>query len=258
MAFLGCLLSAVALLLTPHSLTGRIQYLCRRVFGVPLGIGHSLALAAQASQTRPSTVDVVELERLKAETQQLRNHIANLQAQRDEQQRRIDYLSGLRSRPGWERMIFEQAGIVTALDADHLILNRGTRDGLTLNRFVISSNAVVGIVQELWDRQARMALISGQDTYVQVYIGSPGVKGILHGLGQGAIEIQNVPTGRKVAKGMTVYASPQAGLEAPTAVGTVLSCEPDEREPLLWRIEVQPAVDLTQLIWLDVIVANGT
>jgi len=250
--FLGCFLGATIVLLIPHSLTSQCQYAFRSVLRVPLGISRSLTLAAKA----PSSPDIssqAHLE-LKEAIQKLENHTANLTALLAKQEQTIDRLTQLRTQPEWQRLSFVPASVFTTSGDDHVVLNRGVRDGIQPKYFILADNAIVGQITETSRHQATLELISDIGVFLPVYVGTTKITGILRGLGQGRCVIRNVRHSQPVEIGQLVYANNQPNLlSIPIVVGQVSACERDEQTPHLWMIEMTPAVALEQLDQVDVI-----
>jgi hypothetical protein len=250
--FLGCFLCATIVLLVPHSLTSKCQYGFRRVFCVPLGISRSLTLAAK-TPTPPEISSQEHLE-LRQAFQRLTNHAANLTAVIAKQEATIDRLTQSRTEPEWEKLGFVPANVFTALGDDHVVINRGFRDGVESKYFILANNAIVGQVTETNRHQATIELVSDEGAFLPVYIDTPTTKGILRGLGQGHCAIQNVAHARPVKAGQSVYTHNQRGLLGiPIVVGYVSACDRDEEKPHLWNIKMKPAATLEQLGQVDVI-----
>lgn len=250
--FLGCFLGATIVLLVPHSLTSKCQYGFRRIFCVPLGISHSLALAAKAPAS-PEISSQGHLE-LQQAFQRLSNHAANLTAVIAKQEATIDRLTQSRTEPEWQKLGFVPANVFTALGDDQVVINRGYRDGVEPEYFILANNAVVGQVTETNRHQATVELISDDGAFLSVYIDTPKTKGILRGLGQGRCAIKTVAYKLPVKTGQSVYTHNQPGLLGiPIIVGQVSSCERDEENPHLWSITMTPAVALDQVGQVDVI-----
>jgi len=250
--FLGCFLGATIVLLVPHGLTSKCQYAFRRVFCVPLGISRSLTLSATAPA--PPEISSEKYHTLQQEFQKLSNHAANLTAVITKQEGTIDRLTQLRVEPEWQKLSFVPANVFTAQGDDNVVINRGTRDLVQLKCFILANNAIVGKVSEIQKHQATIELISHQGAFLPVYINTRETQGVCHGLGQGQMEIQSVRYNRPVAMGQPVYTCNQAGLlGTPIIVGKVAACDRNEKEPYLWKIEMAPAVNLTQLDRVDVV-----
>lgn len=254
--FLGCFLSATIVLLAPHRLTSHCQYGFRRIFCVPLGISRSLTLSTtQSSREEVSSQDFIKLQQA---YKTLESHADHLQALLVQQQETIDRLAKLRVEPQWEKLSFVPAHVFTALSDNHMVINRGQRDGVKTNSFILADNAIVGRVIETAPNQATIKLISDKDAVLPVYIDSPRTSGILRGQGdRSSMAIQKVTFNRPVKQGMAVYASNRPDLRGiPFPVGKVSSCKRDDKDPHLWEIEMMPSVDLSQLDRIDVIIPD--
>ncbi|MCP4449879.1 MAG: rod shape-determining protein MreC [Planctomycetes bacterium] len=250
--FMSCLLGATIVLLVPHSMTGKCQYAFRRVFCVPLGISRSLTLAAKTpSSPRISSQAYLDLQQA---YEKLANHTANLKGMIDTQKETIDRLTQLRARPDWQRLSFIPALVFTTLGDDRVVINRGVRDGVQSNCFVLANNAIVGQVTETNKYQATIELISDSGAFLSVFIDTPSAMGIMRGLGQGQCVIKNVSYSRPVEVGQSVYTRNQAGLLGiPMIVGQVSACDRDEETPHFWKIEMTPAVAPEELNQVDII-----
>ncbi|MHC4432827.1 MAG: rod shape-determining protein MreC [Planctomycetota bacterium] len=191
----------------------------------------------------------------------LRNHLANnIQWLRQEREN-VAKLSGLRSRSVWEGVCFVLADIITDstdISQNELIINRGGDDGLTQGQFVVCDHSVIGIITGLDRRMARVQLLTDPRSKVAVKIGDSNLQGVMQGNGDGSAGIGLIPKEHRIEKGDIIYVQKKPGfLEVPMIAGTVTRCEPDDENPLLWQIAVEPASNVKDMKSVTVITMNS-
>ena len=258
MTFISFLLCACVLLLMPHNVTTKLQFAFSSLFRIPLGTGRVIALAAQS----PSPSQDISSEGYdKRQYLELQNHADNLQAELDQERSEKQRLAQVRLLRAWASHGLVSARVTQELvGANQIIINRGTRDRLGPEQFILAQNAIVGSICDLDKHQAKVTLISDKSSNIPVFIKSEQANhnGLLRGLGNGTAKIQDVPYDRKIAIGDPVHVRAIPGrLEVPVVVGRVLQCDQDEIEPLLWDIRVEPASDLKRLSQVYVIVIRA-
>ena len=155
MLFTWLVLASCILLLTPESLTGKLQLTFVQIFDLPLSIGRSIC---SASPGKRSPEDLVADSRYV----KLRNHLANTMQQLKQQHKKVEELSGLRDRFAWQGVTFVVADVVVASRGSqhHLVINRGSDEGLVRGQFVLSDNGVIGTVCDVGERTAKIRLVS--------------------------------------------------------------------------------------------------
>jgi len=240
-------------LVAPQSLTSKFQFTFARLFRWPLSFGRSISLYARPGQPRN---DVVSRKRYN----QLQNHLAAVIAQRNEEHKKVEKLSGLRNRLPLEGVKLMVADVVTAsIDNLHaeLIINRGTDDHLARGQFVLGDNSIVGIIFEVSARTARVRLITDPISRIPVTVAEPDADGIMHGTGSNYASVPLLPVKLDIKVGDVVYAQKNPGfLDAPMKVGVVAHCTRDQEKPLLWQVTVKPACDIKKLKSVAIIVMN--
>lgn len=260
MLFISFLLCACVLLLVPHNITNKLQFLHAHLFQIPLRTGRVISLVAQTPPPAPDA-NSVDHEQVQRKYLQLENHMHNLMAKLEQELSEKERLAQVRLLSGWERHGYVLAQVVVAVvDSDHIIINRGKRDGLALGQFMLADNAIVGTICELTGYTAKGALVTDKSSRIPVYIKSKQAtpKGILQGLGNGKAKIPQIRFKHKIAIGDPVYVEAQAGrLEFRVKVGQIAQRHRDETDPLVWDITVEPASDLQALNQLHVVVARA-
>ncbi len=244
----------------PHNVTTKFQFIFSSLFRFPLGTGRVIALAAQ-SPTHSNDVSIEDYNELLREKIKLRNHADTLVALLEQERSEKEELSKVSLLHAWGPHGLVPARVIQALlGSDQIIINRGKHDKVVVGQFILADNAIVGSICALDRRQARGALITDKSSRIRVYIKSAQTNpmGLLCGLGNGTAKIPQVPTRHKVATGDPIHVQTKPGLlEVPVIVGRVSQCLPDESEPLVWDITVEPASDLGSLNRIHVIVAHA-
>jgi len=246
-------LASCIMLVAPQSLTGKFQLTFARVFDLPLSIGRSICTASFAEH--PSA-DLVSNSRYV----KLRNHLANTLQQLKEQHKKVEELSGLRDRFAWQGVKFVMADAVVASNDSqhHLVINRGSDEGLASGQFVLCNNCVVGTICDVGEQTAKVQLVTDPKSRIAATIGDLDVSTILLGEGNGRLKIGMLPIRHKVTIDDPVYAMAKPGLlNTPVIIGTVSSCRKDSANPLLWDVEVTPACDLDKMYQVSVVVGSA-
>jgi len=251
MLFAWLMLAGFIFLFAPQSLTNRFQFAFIRVFRWPLSVGRNISLLARTRQ--PST-DVVS----RREFNKLQNLLADVIQQRDQKHEELEKLSGLRKRFPLEGANLLSAGVITAaVDKlrSELIINRGQKDGLAKDQFVLADNSVIGTMSDVNSRTARVRLFTDSASNIAVKIGKLNIERIMRGSGGNLAKVEMIK--QKVRIGTEIMASKKPGfLDTPIIAGRVVRCERNAESPLLWDITVRPVCDTERLNDVTVIVMN--
>ncbi len=255
--FTWFLLLGFILLLCPHTMTSQLQFAFTRTFQVPLEFGRRIPLAAQTTSAT-AMVSQEHYDQLAREKQRLENYLATIKTQLQQEKQKVDRLTGLRQTDDWEKMHFIPAFAVADIGHHQLLLDRGTNDHLLNGQFVIADNAVIGTLAELSGYQARVMLVTHPKSRLPVMIGPSDAQGLLIGTDRPHMRINMVKRSYPVSVGDKVYVQKQPGLlTTPIIVGTITECYPDDRDPLLWTIFVKPALDMSRITNVHVIVVEA-
>lgn len=131
-------------------------------------------------------------------------------------------------------------------DAD-LWLNRGGRDGVTLNTVALHSGGLVGRVVEVQPGQCRVRPVSHPRSRVPVMLGDSGLQGVAHGRGW-VLEVTEVRSRPAVGEGALVTTSGLGQVfPGQVLVGRVRRALPSP-EPMFARYEVEPSVFIDQVL----------
>jgi len=245
-------LASGLLIVTPHSVTRRLQLAFLDLCRLPIRSGRAIALSVQTTSKSTQVVAQADYETLLEQNRQLLNDLSTLEATVQQQQQQLDQLAGLRMDRTWERMALLPARVVTRKSPHHVLIDRGSADGLTQGHLVQASKAIIGRIVELGTRTAWVELATSPTSKLPVTVSS-GVAGILCGLGDSRLMEVLVKALVSTALGDRVNVQKTSGLLAePVAVGTVVWTGKDDLDPVLWEIRVQPSADLDRLdaVWV--------
>lgn len=250
MLFTWFTLGGLILLFAPGNLTNKFQFTFARVFHWPLSVSRNISLSAR---TRQPLTDVVS----RIEYNQLQNYLANILEQRDQEHRKVEKISGLRSRFPLEGACLVEADVTTTLAGlkSEMIINRGEKDGLKKDQLVLGDNGIVGSLSDVWSRQAKVKLITDPTSNIEVKIAN--ISRVMQGCGNNSAKVKFFPAENKIKIGDYIYASKKPGiLDAPMIIGRVAKIEPDEQNPLTRNIIIAPACDIEKLTSIAVIIMN--
>lgn len=129
---------------------------------------------------------------------------------------------------------------------DNILIDKGGRDGISVNMPVITDGALVGKITEVHDGSAKVTLITSKDSLVQGMVQSTRDQGILRG-GLSGIVLDNIPQDSVVATDDMVITSGLGGdIEQGIMIGTI-SREASGSSEIFKTLEIQPIVDFSRL-----------
>jgi rod shape-determining protein MreC len=258
MLFICFMMAGLILFFAPTKITNKFQFGFVRLFHKPISIGRNLSLLTIRLITSEETLadDVVSREQY----DRLHNHLANVTEWLKQERQKVEELTGLRDRPVWKGVDFVIADVIAAsVNKMHgeLIINRGQKDGLAENQFVLAHESIIGTVCKVDDRTAQIKLISDPTSRIVVKIADFNMDRIMRGEGNCSASVELVPIKYNVKKGDIVYAQKRPGfLSSAVIVGTVAKCKGNDDNPLVWDITVQPSCDIKNLYSVAVVVIN--
>jgi len=266
MTFTYCVLGGLIFLFSPASVTGRLQLTYARLFSWPLSVGRQVTVASRTAPVSETgrTIDTHrqlqdKLAELQVQHRKLRNHLANREAQLDEAQRKIDELARLRSVPEWNRMSFQQAGVIslTGQGQSELMVDRGQDDGLAVGQYVLGDLSMIGVVSAVSAQTARIKLITDPTSRIPVRVEQLDARGVMEGRGSGTAEISQVPARQQARPGDRVYALNTPGFPGvPIVAAEVVDSRRDPDNPMLWSIRVRTVCDIANLTSVAVIISE--
>lgn len=129
---------------------------------------------------------------------------------------------------------------------DYIIVDRGRDNGLERGMAVISGGVLVGQVSDVYEKTARITLITSKDSVIQAMLQNSRSKGVLKG-GISGLVLENVTQDIDYAKGEDVVTS---GLGGELKEGILIGKASDLRSPssgIFKDIAVDPSADLSKL-----------
>lgn len=237
--FFSLLIAAFALLLLPHSLTGKLNLLFLTVFNPILQVGPQ-----PSEHLRQSDGQVVA----RAEYDKLWKAYENLHAQLKELHEKYETIAQVRQSlplPG-TGILPAQVTSVNRGIRHEMILNRGSESGVAVGQYVLSENrdSVLGTVIEAAEQLCRVRLLTDPAQNLEVQIRRPGtdqmIPARLIGDGRGGCKVPLMARDYDIRRKDVVYAAARPGLlEIPVVIGEVTNVEGNDQSPLLWDITVE-------------------
>jgi len=261
MLFTWFILGSFIFFFAPQKMTNEFQFAFDRIFRWPLGIGRSISLTARTRSLREN-VSPRQYSLLQKEYESLQREVANLTALLSEEHKRVETLSGLRSRlPGLQGTKLLPADARATIDGSHSTLTiYFDKDGDYVpseGQFVLADNSIIGTVTDVSGGVAWVKLFTDPTSRIAVTIAKLDVNRIMQGIGGNLAKIQLLPTKHKVKKDDAVYACKKPGLlAAPMIIARVAKCKTDDENPSVWDITVEPVCDLERLNNVTVIITN--
>lgn len=256
MLFTWCLVGGLIVLLSPASLTNKLQLAYTHIFRWPLTLGQRLSLGRTIPPLH--AVNDTGAQETTTEHQRLLNIIDDLRGQLAEARLQIEQLGHVRAVPQWERMSFLMADVtVTGQTHDVLFINRGQGDGVAAGQYVMGEMSIIGTIASVSDKTAKVRLITDPASKIPVSLGESDLPRVMEGRPGNVAKVPLVPTSHSVTTGTRVYAKKVPGLlDAPIVAAQVRQCRTDPENPSLLDITVQPACDISTLTSVTVIVSS--
>jgi rod shape-determining protein MreC len=250
---------SILIYFVPQKTTNSLNFLFHRLFAPFLQIGRQLA-DEEIRMSGPSEQTVS-----KDEYDQLWKNYKNLRAQTTELEKENLSLSRLRRQVGLSDEGLLPAKVTTLVrSARHeLIINEGIQHGAAAGQFVLSpeKNSVVGIIRETSETMSRVQLLTDAACGIEIRIRRDGdrldVAAQMFGDGKAGCRIGFIPRDTDIRAGDTIYAAAHPGkLSIPIVIGEVREVRPDEKNPLLWSIGVEPIENIAKLSEVVVVIPN--
>lgn len=186
-----------------------------------------------------------ETESLRAENEQLKLRLAQLEGRAAEADRLAELLGFRVLNPDAPMLVARVIGAGAAGTSRTVFLNRGERDGVRKNMAVITPDGVVGRVLEAFASTSQVQLMTDRDSGVGALLESSRTQGIIRGSGDATVMLHNIVPEQPVAVGERVLTS---GLDRifprDLPVGTVERVTADRP---FQQIVVRPAARLDRL-----------
>lgn len=229
--------------------TGRIHGVQSATIGV-----FSKAQAIARSATKPFTnawATVANFNNLISENSKLKQEVARLNKERMEKEQakeenlRLRKLLKFTKKIAYESMPASIIGI--GLPQATLVLDKGSRDGISQNMPVVVDSGLVGKVLRVSPDAVLVQMITDSKSAVGAKIRETGDMGIIEGEAGGKLLFKFLPTESKVKKGDHVVTSGMGGIfPKDIAAGIVTNVRSDTSSRQV-IVEVRPAVDFSQI-----------
>ena len=208
------------------------------------GISHSQSwLNQQATSILRQNVMNQEIISLQKENALLRQK--NIVAQHQEKElNRYRNLLGLKENIPFKTIGCDVIAISPSSYYLTLIINKGTKDGVTRNKIMLGQDGVVGRVLEVSPWTSKIMLIADQRSAVAVMIERTGSRAIMEGMGNGQCKLMMEEPQSPVKVGDRIMTSGIGGIYPKGLyVGLIDRIERDKRSGWATMVRVKPAAD---------------
>lgn len=255
--FFTWLIAGIVVFLLPRHITSNVWNTFRRVFSPVLQIGRPLEDGFPAAPLAPAegTTDE-QYRRLWKDYNNLKATLRQLHADYND-------LAAVRSQlpsPYGGLVMARVVGTLSSYQHD-VVINKGLEDHVQKGQYVLSAeiNCVIGVILESAPHYAKLRMLTDSKQSIEIRIVNEAegrdITGLMFGDGKAGCKIRMIEREKRVQPGDVVYAAARPGfLNVPMVIGEVAAVVPDEEHPLLWDITVQPAMDMTELDAVAVIV----
>lgn len=224
------------------------------LFATPLGWAQGLvngATGAFIQSEEAATIEQLEernadLERQLIQLQEELTELREISADYDRLTQLLNYVDST------ENMEFLTADVIGRGQygfVNSIIINKGTRDGLTIGMPVTTDLGLVGRIWRVTANTAQVQLITDRNSFVSVRLQNSRAEGTIQGRGleTGAVELLYIDLDVDIAAGELIYTSGfGANYPADLPVGQVVSVSNVESE-LTQEAQVSSLIDFTTL-----------
>ena len=245
--FFWLITAGMILMLSPKKFTGQLQLAFARTFHWPLTVSRDLMLSATTKKQPQEKPDFSE--------EQLKNAIANLQAQLQKERKK----NALTEQFVKEHSLFDAILVdadITQISDNELIIIPEQKEGLKIGLFVLGDNSIIGTISEVLANSAKVRLINNPQSQIAVKINNKDA--VIQGNNKNQIKMPLLSTKtRSIKVGDEVFCRPKPGfLNTPVIIARVEECKIDLQNPLMWDVILQPACSIETLTNVSVIIPN--
>jgi len=248
--FLGVVLGHVLLISAQVNSRSGVPVLEAVTFGIFSEVQRTLS--GGITGVRRVWGSYVGLRHVKAENEELKRQLADVQIAMQQQSaladraRGLEKLLELRDHLNLTTTGAQIIGAAASPDFRTLTIDKGTRDGLRPDMAVVAPEGVVGRIVVPSTRSAKVQLLIDRNAAAGVIVERTRAQGVVVGGGEDRLQMQYVSEASDVAVGDLVVTS---GIDTiypkGLVVGRVESVE--KNGPAYRRITIQPAVDFSAL-----------
>ena len=208
-------------------------------------------------------LNYVDLHRVRQQNRDLQAEIARLRAEQaafaeDAQQgRRVQALLRFQQQYIASTVAAQVIG-TSGSDRSRLVyIDKGSKDGLKPDQAVITPDGIVGKLRDVWGHTSQLLLINDPTAGAGVILESTRIRGIIRGLANGKVAINNLTADSRIKAGEHVITSGGDGVfPRGLPVGMIESIAPDPEHQPYTTITIKPAADLARLE--EVLIVTGT
>ena len=253
----GCLLTAILILII--SMAGRKEFTAPHKFGLEIIGPFQTAISKVSNYAGGFWEKYIALLNVRQENEQLRQELQQYKTANIEYREavatnvRLQKLLELKESLPPPTLTAEIVGKDPSLWFRTLTINRGSSDGVQKGMPVVTVEGVVGQVLTSSPNYSKVLLATDPNSAIEIITQNTRVQGIVKGLGRDAFGLYYVLKSAEVEKGDYVLTSGLGGgFPKGLMVGTVTEIR-KSRRGMFQDIEIQPAVDFTQLEHLIII-----
>ena len=253
----GCLLTAIFILFI--SMAGRKEFTAPHKFGLEVIGPFQTAISNVSNYVSGFWGKYIALLDVRNENEQLRQELQKYKIANIEYREalatnvRLQKLLELKESLPPPTLTAEIIGKDPSLWFRTLTINRGSSDGVQKGMPVVTVEGVVGQVLTSSPNYSKVLLATDPNSAIDVITQNTRVQGIIKGLGREAFALHYVLKSAEVEKDDYVLTSGLGGVfPKGLMVGTVSDIQ-KSRRGMFQNIEIEPAVDFTQLEYLIII-----
>jgi len=253
----GCLLTAILILII--SMAGRKEFTAPHKFGLEIIGPFQTAISKISNFAGGFWGKYIALLHLREENEELRQELLQYRTANIEYREamatnvRLQKLLELKESLPPPTLTAEIVGKDPSLWFHTFTINRGASDGVQKGMPVVTVEGVVGQVLTSSPNYSKVLLATDPNSAIEIITQKTRVQGIAKGLGHDAFGLYYVLKSAEVEKGDYVLTSGLGGVfPKGLMVGTVSEIK-KSRRGMFQDIEIQPAVDFSQLEHLIII-----
>lgn len=253
----GCLLTAILILFI--SMAGRKEFTAPHKFGLEIIGPFQTVISKFSNYTGSVWGKYRALLHVREENEQLRQELLQYRTANIEYREavatnvRLQKLLELKESLPPPTLTAEIVGKDPSLWFHTFTINRGSSDGVQKGMPVVTVEGVVGQVLTSSPNYSKVLLATDPNSAIEIITQKTRVQGIVKGLGRDAFGLYYVLKSAEVEKGDYVLTSGLGGVfPKGLMVGTV-SAVMKTRRGMFQTIEIDPAVDFSQLEYLIII-----
>jgi len=186
-----------------------------------------------------------EKRQLMSEVENLKKRIVDLREAYDEN-KRLRELLAFKETSDREIMAAQIIGWDSSPWSKTILINKGTKEGLTPNAAVVSSSGLVGRIIELGPRAARVILITDPNSRVGAIVQRTREQGVVEGKG-GLCRMKYISPETELKQGDVVISSGKGGIYPKGLVIGKIVKVADSDDGLFQTAIIQPGVNFSKL-----------